>query len=157
MAGRKRVSGRDTQAMRSLRLSGLRGGTGTPGVHLLISGRERPTLSLCPCENGSSCTQGYCQRQADRAIAVKSRRSNGPAEPARPQIGGTATKWRDRSREGPGYCKGCLEKQQKIDRLVEEVRQVKAKLRYQERTAKEGPFGSSTPSSFQNSTEGQQP
>lgn len=46
-----------------------------------------------------------------------------------------------------GFCKGCLERQQKIDRLEEEVRQVKAKLRYQERTAKEGPFGSSTPSS----------
>jgi transposase len=40
-----------------------------------------------------------------------------------------------------------LEKQQKIDRLEEELRRVKAKLRYQERTAKEGPFGASTPSS----------
>lgn len=40
-----------------------------------------------------------------------------------------------------------MQKQQKIDRLEEELRRVKAKLRYQERTAKEGPFGSSTPSS----------
>jgi len=46
-----------------------------------------------------------------------------------------------------GFCKGCLDKQQKIDRLQEDLLQVKAKLRYQERTAKEGPFGSSTPSS----------
>jgi len=40
-----------------------------------------------------------------------------------------------------------LQKQQKIDRLEEELRRVKAKLRYQERTAREGPFGASTPSS----------
>ena len=44
-------------------------------------------------------------------------------------------------------CKECLHKQQKIDRLEEELRRVKGKLRYQERTAKEGPFGASTPSS----------
>jgi transposase len=34
-----------------------------------------------------------------------------------------------------------------IDRLQEEIARLKARLRYQERTAKEGPFGSSTPSS----------
>ena len=34
-----------------------------------------------------------------------------------------------------------------IDRLQEEIVRLKARLRYQERTAKEGPFGSSTPSS----------
>jgi hypothetical protein len=56
-------------------------------------------------------------------------------------------RWRPRSRSDSTVCKGCLEKQQKIDRLEEEVRRVKAKLRYQERTAKEGPFGASTPSS----------
>jgi transposase len=33
-----------------------------------------------------------------------------------------------------------------IDRLQEEIVHLKARLRYQERTAKEGPFGSSTPS-----------
>jgi len=44
-------------------------------------------------------------------------------------------------------CTACLQKQQKIDRLEEELRRVKAKLRYQERTAREGPFGASTPSS----------
>lgn len=44
-------------------------------------------------------------------------------------------------------CAGCLEKQIKIDRLETEVQRLRAKLRYQERTAKEGPFGSSTPSS----------
>jgi len=33
-----------------------------------------------------------------------------------------------------------------IDRLQEEIVRLKARLRYQERTAKEGPFGSSTPS-----------
>jgi hypothetical protein len=33
-----------------------------------------------------------------------------------------------------------------IDRLQEEMVRLKARLRYQERTAKEGPFGSSTPS-----------
>ncbi|MBE3115591.1 IS66 family transposase [Candidatus Bathyarchaeota archaeon] len=45
------------------------------------------------------------------------------------------------------YCKQCLEKQQKINELQEEIVQLKAKLRYQERTASEGFFGSSTPSS----------
>lgn len=56
-------------------------------------------------------------------------------------------RWRARSRSDWTVCKGCLEKQQKIDRLEEQLRRVKAKLRYQERTAKEGPFGASTPSS----------
>jgi transposase len=45
------------------------------------------------------------------------------------------------------YCRQCLEKQQKIDELKEELVLLKAKLHYQERTAKEGFFGSSTPSS----------
>ena len=44
------------------------------------------------------------------------------------------------------YCPECLKKQQLIDRLQAEIVRLKAKLRYQERTAKEGPFGSSTPS-----------
>jgi transposase len=39
-----------------------------------------------------------------------------------------------------------LKKQQVIDRLQEEIVRLKAKLRYQARTATEGPFGSSTPS-----------
>ena len=55
--------------------------------------------------------------------------------------------WRPTTRSDWTICKACLQKQQKIDRLEEELRRVKAKLRYQERTAKEGPFGSSTPSS----------
>jgi transposase len=45
------------------------------------------------------------------------------------------------------YCKGCLNKQQKINELEEEISSLKSMLRYQERTAKEGFFGSSTPSS----------
>ena len=44
------------------------------------------------------------------------------------------------------YCPECLKKQQVIDRLQEEIVRLKARLRYQERTAKEGPFGSSTSS-----------
>jgi len=44
------------------------------------------------------------------------------------------------------YCKECLNKQQKINELKEEISSLKSKLRYQERTAKEGFFGSSTPS-----------
>lgn len=43
-------------------------------------------------------------------------------------------------------CFQCLEKQRRIDDLKEEIVRLKAKLRYQERTAKEGLFGSSTPS-----------
>lgn len=45
------------------------------------------------------------------------------------------------------YCQQCLEKERKIAELEEEIGSLKAKLRYQERTAKEGFFGSSTPSS----------
>ena len=45
------------------------------------------------------------------------------------------------------YCPGCLEKQRQIDALKEELVAVKNRLRYQQRTAAEGPFGSSTPSS----------
>jgi len=45
------------------------------------------------------------------------------------------------------YCQPCLEKQRRINELEEENAQLKAKLRYQERTAQEGFFGSSTPSS----------
>jgi len=45
------------------------------------------------------------------------------------------------------YCQACLDKQRRIDDLEEEVRLLKARLRYQERTVAEGPFGSSTPSS----------
>jgi transposase len=47
------------------------------------------------------------------------------------------------------YCPECLRKQQAIDRLQEENKQLKDRLRYQERTAKEAPFGSSTPSAKQ--------
>jgi transposase len=47
-----------------------------------------------------------------------------------------------------GYCQGCLEKQREIDRLKEDNRRLRDRLRYQERIAREqGPFGSSTPSS----------
>jgi transposase len=45
------------------------------------------------------------------------------------------------------YCPACLDKQRQIDDLKEENRLLKGRLRYQERTAAEGPFGSSTPSS----------
>jgi transposase len=44
------------------------------------------------------------------------------------------------------YCPQCLEKQREIDDLKEEIVRLKAMLRYQERTAKEGLFGSSTSS-----------
>jgi len=44
-------------------------------------------------------------------------------------------------------CMNCLKKQQRINELEEEIVGLKAKLRYQERTAEEGPFKSSTPSS----------
>jgi transposase len=44
------------------------------------------------------------------------------------------------------FCEGCLEKQRRIDQLLEENRRLKAQLRYRERQAREGFFGSSTPS-----------
>jgi len=45
------------------------------------------------------------------------------------------------------YYKQCLEKQQQINEFKEEIVSLKGKLRYQERTAKEGFFSLSTPSS----------
>lgn len=45
------------------------------------------------------------------------------------------------------HCPGCREKQLKIDRLEEDLKRLKAQLRHQQRTAREEPFGSSTPSS----------
>ena len=44
-------------------------------------------------------------------------------------------------------CEGCFEKQREIDSLKDEIERLKDKLAYQERTAREGFFGSSTPSS----------
>ena len=44
-------------------------------------------------------------------------------------------------------CTGCLHKQRKIKELEEEIACLKDRLSYQRRTAKEGFFGSSTPSS----------
>ena len=45
------------------------------------------------------------------------------------------------------YCKACFEKQQLINRLAVENEKLKAQLRAQERSAREGAFGASTPSS----------
>lgn len=50
---------------------------------------------------------------------------------------------------GVNLCEGCLQKQQKIDRLEEEVKSLKQKLKVRERKEKEGYFGLSTPSSKQ--------
>jgi transposase len=43
-------------------------------------------------------------------------------------------------------CAECLKKQREIDRLTEALRSLQQKLRYRERQAKEGFFGSATPS-----------
>jgi transposase len=51
------------------------------------------------------------------------------------------TKWKKR------FCHDCFEKQQRLDTLEEEVRSLKAKLRYREQKETQGYFGSSTPSS----------
>lgn len=58
-----------------------------------------------------------------------------------------ATKWLFSKRSDWTACKDCLEKQRKIDRLEEENQRLRSQIRYQERKATEGPFGSSTPSS----------
>ena len=44
-------------------------------------------------------------------------------------------------------CRGCLEKQRRIDHLEEQIVSLRGRLRRQERSGKETPFGSSTPSS----------
>jgi hypothetical protein len=43
------------------------------------------------------------------------------------------------------FCEGCWEKQRRIDQLLEENHRLKAQLRYRDRRATEGFFGSSTP------------
>lgn len=48
---------------------------------------------------------------------------------------------------GVNNCDGCLEKQRLIDRQYEEITRLKQKLSQNQRTTKEGFFGSSTPSS----------
>lgn len=45
------------------------------------------------------------------------------------------------------YCKDCIEKDLKIAELQETITGLKAQIKYRERTAQEGPFGLSTPSS----------
>jgi transposase len=45
------------------------------------------------------------------------------------------------------YCPDCLDKQRRINELEQENRLLRDRLRYQQRTTLEGPFGSSTPSS----------
>ena len=45
------------------------------------------------------------------------------------------------------YCKDCFEKQQTINKLTVENERLKAQVRAQERSAREGAFGASTPSS----------
>ena len=47
---------------------------------------------------------------------------------------------------GIACCKGCLEKQLKIDRLEDQVVQLKARLAYQKKKQCDGLFGSNTPS-----------
>ena len=44
------------------------------------------------------------------------------------------------------FCAGCLERQRRIDQLLDENRRLKAQLRYRDRQAQAGFFGSSTPS-----------
>ncbi len=48
-----------------------------------------------------------------------------------------------------GFCEGCFLKQRRIDQLEEEIKSLKAKLKYRAEKEKEGYFGLSTPSSKQ--------
>ncbi len=50
------------------------------------------------------------------------------------------------SRWKKGFCYSCFEKQERIDKLEQEVQHLKAKMRYREQKETEGYFGSSTPS-----------
>ena len=45
------------------------------------------------------------------------------------------------------YCPECFQKQQEINRLKDRITHLEGRLRLRQRQAKEGPFGSSTPSS----------
>ncbi len=48
---------------------------------------------------------------------------------------------------GVNDCASCLDKQREIDRLKEEIQQLRQKICANQRKSKEGFFGSSTPSS----------
>jgi hypothetical protein len=48
---------------------------------------------------------------------------------------------------GVAVCPNCFEKQQRIDQLEQENQRLKQQLRYRQRQAEQGFFGSSTPSS----------
>ena len=48
---------------------------------------------------------------------------------------------------GGAFCPNCFEKQQRIDQLEQENQRLKQQLRYRQRQAEQGFFGSSTPSS----------
>ena len=48
---------------------------------------------------------------------------------------------------GVAFCPGCFDKQQRIDQLEQENQRLKQQLRYRQRQAEEGFFGSATPSS----------
>lgn len=48
---------------------------------------------------------------------------------------------------GVAFCPHCFEKQQRIDQFQQENQHLKQQLRYRQRQAEQGFFGSSTPSS----------
>ena len=121
-------------------------GAQAPGLHLHVSRSRTDSLSVCARRSGpDTATSGVqCPRVGAVFVEIGSgiggtpspaTRSNQPQEVRRLK--------RSRHR----YCQGCLDKQRKIDRLEAQVQQLRGKLRYQERTAQEGFFGASTPSS----------
>jgi hypothetical protein len=94
-------------------------GRGRMDRHHEAHGRDPKLLHVCPAL--PSCPAAYAQRRA--ACLQGARRAM-----------------------GVNLCPQCLEKQRRIDRLEEENRRLKDKLRHIERKAEEGPLGSSTPS-----------
>jgi len=113
------------------------------GVHPLGEGGRASPLSPRPAGTRAAVAPSPWKRPAGRTTAQPSGRGVAQGVSTKPSERRPSTTGRE---IGFRYCRGCLDKQRQIDELKAELVRVKARLRYQERTAREGPFGSSTPS-----------
>jgi len=123
-------------------LSGLRPRRQAPGLDLLLHRGAVAPLHVRPQGTGPALSPGARTRPAAETGALCP--GAGTAAGLSPPTGPSPV-----IQHSVHACRNWVEKQRQIDRLTEEVARLKARLRYQERTAKEAPFGSATPSAKQ--------
>jgi transposase len=143
MAGGEGFGGRSAQALRSARVPGLRGGAPASGVHSVGERRRAPTVPIRASGLGAGTAAGDRQRAGVGTGTGADGGGTGTRIPVRSEERYAPTRWQ--GIDG-SYCRACLEKQRRIDDLKAELKRVKDQLRREQRTAREGPFGSSTPS-----------